>query len=862
LSSTTGKIAGIVTDAETEEPLQGATINVEGTQIFAEADSDGEFYIINLPVGEHSITVTTVGYETVTVREIRVLMDLTTPLELALQPGTIDLDKAVTVVAKRPLIQRDKTSSGETVTRDEIAYVANTQNIQSIISNMAGTVVDGDGGLHVRGGRDGSVKYYYDGFSVQDPFGDGIGIRISPDVVEELSLTSGGLAPEYGEALSGVVNAITREGSNQFLGRLKYYEAATHGYNVDNGSFGGLTRTENRSVLLDLSGPLFEIGDRPVTFYSNGEYIRDDGYLPHNRSKIYSTSTKIVTFPTPKTKLVLNGSYYFRDTQRYTHRDNNNISYDFNLDGLGKIENESYLVGIKSSYNKSQNTVITLRANRFRNKTKVAPEHLFDLYWDQWPGYSVDIDGIYNGTIDDSNYQRSPDYSYIGFTSGNDYRPYYLESFSAYNGAGISYLSQFDKNNQIKMGGDIRSYLLTWDNRQFYNTRPYGETYKAQPWIGAAYAQDKIELNDMVINIGLRFDYLYSDIEYWHDPIDKDYRVKSKPKVQWSPRLGISHPVSVSSVLHFNYGYLFQPPNVRLMYTNLQGELGSGYPLIGNPDLDAEKTVYYELGWTKLLGDNLRMGVTTYYRDVKNMIGAREVVDDDGNIYTVFTNSDYGSVKGFDLILESIDQHLINWSANYSYMQANGNASDPYEWYYDYYTVDSEDRPPVPAREYPLAFDQRHKLTAIVDFRVARGERLKVLGRSLPDAWGINLLARYASGLAYTRTDKNGRRIGPLNGERMPYTLRFDMRFNKDLYMLNSKNSFVSLFVEVENLFDRRNVVDVYTQTGQPDNDGQLALNVNSPTYEQEKLWYELLAKDPQNFDHPRLIRVGIEFKF
>jgi hypothetical protein len=263
-----------------------------------------------------------------------------------------------------------------------------------------------------------------------------------------------------------------------------------------------------------------------------------------------------------------------------------------------------------------------------------------------------------------------------------------------------------------------------------------------------------------------------------------------------------------------------------------------------------------------MLKDNLRISLTTYYRDIQDMIGAREVLDEDGNPYTIFTNSDYGSAKGVDLALQTISRGYLNWSVNYSYMIARGNASDPREWYYDYFTVGDNDRPPLPTREYPLAFDQRHNLTAVWDFRVPRGEPLRAMGLSLPSAWGINLLAHYGSGLAYSRTDKNGKRVGALNGERMPYTLRFDMRFNKNFYIARDNSTFITFFVEVENLFDRRNVIDVYTSTGSPDNNGLLALNVNSPTYQQEKLWYELMARDPQNYDLPRQLRVGFEFNF
>jgi len=860
-SGTAGKIAGIVTDAVTGEPLQGATVRVQGTQFATETDIDGEFYFINIPVGVHELAVTIMGYESYTMTDIRVLMDLTTPLDIGMRKSPVNLDKSVTVVAQRPRIQKDKTSSGAIVTRDEISYLANSRNVQSVISNMAGTVVDGQGTLHVRGGRQGTVTYFFDGFSIQDPFTGEMGIRIVPDALEELSLTSGGLAPEYGEALSGVVNAITREGNDQFSGRIKMSDGATHQYDVSTGNFGGLKRNGNRSLMIDLSGPIARINDQEATFFTAFEYLTNDGYLPHNKSELFSGVGKIVMFPTDRTKLVVNGSYYTRDLDYYDHRDVNGISYDFNLDGLPKVKNEAYLFGLKTSYSKSANTVLSFQVNRFYSQMKLAPEHLFDLYWNQWPGYS-DSAGIYNGTIQDSNYQASEEYLYYGYTTGDDFYPRYLERKAAYTGSRFSFLSQLDKNNQIKFGGDIRRYDLDWDSRQFFNAQPYGETYSASPYFGAAYVQDKIELNDMIVNIGLRFDYLYTDIEYWHDPIEKDYRKSSSPKVQWSPRLGISHPVSERSVLHFNYGYLFQPPDVSLMYTNLQGDLESGYPLFGNPDLDAEKTVYYELGWTQLLNDDLRIHVTTYYRDIKNMVGAREVVDDRGNIFTVFANSDYGSVKGFDFALESLRRNLLNWSINYSYMIASGNASDPYEWYYDYFTVEGDERPVQPTTEYPLSYDQRHNLTTVLDFRVGRNDNITFLGARVPNSWGINLLARYGSGMAYTKTDKNGKRLGSLNGERMPYTLRFDMRFNKDFHFSEKSRNYFSFFVEVENLFDRRNVVDVYTSTGSADNDGRLALNVNSPTYEQERLWSELLAKDPLHFDHPRQLRLGLEFNF
>lgn len=862
MSSTTGKIAGIVQDAKTGEPLAGASVRVEGSQMATQTDADGEFYIINLPVGEYTLTVTILGYESYILKEIRVLTDLTTPVEFPLQSSPIQINESMTVVAHRPLIQKDKISSGTIMTRVDISSMAASRSIYTILSSMNGTVMTSDSGMHVRGGRRGTVTYAFDDFSIQDPFDNTLGMRIIPDALEELSLTSGGLEPEYGQALSGVVNAVTREGGETFRGRLKSYSGMTHTYDVQSGDYGALRSTADRTMELDLSGPIIKIGDRWVTFFGSGEMTRNNGYLPHSKLKLNTGIGKLVMFPTGKTKLQLEGAYDYRDQQRYVHRDINGRCYDFNLDGLGKIQSKAYLVGLTGSYNKSANTVFEMRLNHFRTRTKQAPESLFDLHWDQWPGYSVNSNGVYNGHIQDSNYQLSQEYNYIGFTSGNDFYPYYLERMSAYSGAQFSVLSQVDKYNQLKIGGEGRHYELYWDNRQFFNVLPYGETYRVFPWTGAGYVQDKMEFNDLIVNLGVRFDYEYSDVSYWHDAIIKDYQKHSKPKTQWSPRFGISHPVSANSNLYFNYGYLFQQPSYRLMYTNLSGNLNTGYPLIGNPDLEPEKSIYYELGWNQILNDAVKINLNTYYRDITKLVGSRDIIDEKLNTFTVFTNSDYGEVKGFDLDVESIGRRLLNWSLNYSYMIAEGNASDPYEGYYSYATVTGNSRPPWPVHSYPLAFDQRHKLTAVVDFQAGRHQQLEFLGVKLPDAWDLNIEAQYGSGLPYTRTDAAGNRIGSLNGERMPYSLVCNLRAQKDFFLSSEGKTSLSMFVEVENMFNRRNIINLYQATGLADRDGNYALNVSTATSDQERRWYELYSEDAQHYDYPRQLRLGMEINF
>ncbi|KPJ62969.1 hypothetical protein AMJ44_14930, partial [candidate division WOR-1 bacterium DG_54_3] len=118
---------------------------------------------------------------------------------------------------------------------------------------------------------------------------------------------------------------------------MEKHDGLTHSYDVHTGEYGKLERNDNHSVIANLSGPLtFSQSDRAAFFFS-GEWGKNDGYLPHNWRTYHSETGKISLKPTNNIKLVLSGNYYQRELLRYEHRDVNNISYDFNLKGLGKV---------------------------------------------------------------------------------------------------------------------------------------------------------------------------------------------------------------------------------------------------------------------------------------------------------------------------------------------------------------------------------------------------------------------------------------------------------------------------------------------------------------------------------------------
>jgi outer membrane receptor protein involved in Fe transport len=659
---------------------------------------------------------------------------------------------------------------------------------------------------------------------------------------------------------------MTQEGSNEYHGKLKLYDGLTKPYNVYSGDYDGTRRLGSNSGVANLAGPVPFLYDKlRATFFTSTEYRDLEGYLPHNHLNSFSQTSKLVMQPLQHMKLSAFGNYYRARQQRYIHRDVNSMSYDFNSDGLGVRKTESSRLGVRWTYTPRENMVLNARINHFRSWSKLAPGHLFDTYYTEWPGYDEDAYGTYDGQIHEDNYNPDTLYFRSGFTAGDDFYPVYAYRENSYKSVSSDLLMQLDKSNQVKIGAEYRFNKLMWDNIQFFNPIPYGEKYSVEPRYAAAYVQDKIELRHMVINAGVRFDYLDAAMGYWANAVDKtDWRT-AEPKFQVSPRFGVSHPISERTVVHFNYGLFFQVPLYSYMYTNLEAELNSGFPLVGNPDLEPEKTVGYELGINHMLGDDVALRLVTYYRDISNLTTTQLVRYRAGS-YVAYANADYGSVKGFDVVLRKQASNNLAGSINYSYMIARGNASYPYEGYYDYYTIDNA--PVWPVREYPLAFDQRHTVSVNLDYRIPRDFKARIFGLKVPDACGANALFRYGSGMPYTKTDNEGNRVGMLNEGRMPATYTVDLKLNKDIYLVKSSDNFLSLFVEVENLFDRRNVIHVYSNTGEPDDDGSSDLPRDDPdgsgplTATDVHRVYRLLAKDPQNYDVPRTIRWGLEFVF
>ncbi len=274
IGGTTGKLVGKVTDGRTGEALVGCNIMVEDSDIGTATDAQGEYLIMNLPPGSYRIRAMMIGYQIATVTDVVINIDKTTHQNFKLNVQALE-GAEVTVNAAAKVIQFDVTNSESRISSKQLDVMPIT-DVGDVIKLQGGVTQDAGGGIHIRGGRTSEVVYMVDGVSMTDVFNGGLSVNIENNNIQELQVISGTFNAEYGKAMSGIINMVTKDGGNRFDGGLSYYSG-------DHFSFDPIYRDLNSYDPVNdidfegsLSGPLWK---NKITFYSSGRYFRSDGWL-------------------------------------------------------------------------------------------------------------------------------------------------------------------------------------------------------------------------------------------------------------------------------------------------------------------------------------------------------------------------------------------------------------------------------------------------------------------------------------------------------------------------------------------------------------------------------------------------------
>ena len=883
-AGTTGKIKGLVLDKETNSPIIGANVFLESTTLGTVTDENGNYFIINVPPGVYTLRVSYIGYSTVIIKNISVSIDRSSIRDIYMEMEIIEGNE-ITVIAKRPLIEKDRTSSASFTSAAEIDLMP-VQEVEDIIELQAGVVKDADGNFHLRGGRHGEIAYLIDGVMVSNQFSGGSSVGIQNDWIQELQVISGAFNAEYGKAQSGVINIVTKDGPQSFGGSYSisvgdhlsnnkniFYNISEININEsdNNFEFHGPIKFFNRGSfmvstrLYNSNGWLFgqnrlDIDDTvPIQQFMQTAQLNmtdeerlagikipdslqtgDRSFVPLNDKKRSSYFSKIMFYPFEKLKLSYsiiynsNESKSYSNYRRYTP---SGVPTTYQTD-ISQIISFNHMVSNKLFY--------TLNISNNANESQRF------LYDDE-----LNI-----------NYQGAP-FSSNGYSFGGTSNSRNMIQNQS-NNIKLDITGQINQANQMKIGFDYKVHNLDYRSMTTITKGPVtalpelsipdqntsgNNKYSKSPLEASFYFQNKMESDELIINAGLRYDYWNAKSLIPMNPrattkpndgirLDTDFE-SSKPVKQLSPRFGMAYNYSDYGVVHVSYGHFFQIPRFEFVFNNseFEVELGGLQTVMGNANLKPEKTITFELGLQQQINESMSLDIAIYNKTIRDLLSQEIINTSDEKVYARYINRDYGNVRGIAASLDNRNNDYFSWGFDYTYQVAKGNASDPNAVFVDFQTT-----PPKESEKQvvPLDWDQRHTLNGDISFGDPR--KLK-----------ISLIGRMSTGQPYTPTNPGSELTTQFeNSDNKPPSYTIDLNTFKTL-SFSSYN--FKVFVKIFNLFDRLNQKAVFSSTGNAyepyRTETERALLLQNPNFTLDEINLR-----PNYFSEPRKIIIGIKTNF
>ncbi len=868
----TGKIAGRVIDHDTREAIIGVNVLIEGTTLGASTDINGYFTINNVTPGNYTIGFSAVGYQRKKISNVKVSVDFTTRQNVELRSEAVNVETVV-VEAEAPLVRQDLTSSHTTVDASVIEALP-VESISQILSTQAGITTGSGGELHIRGGRSSEIAYSINGISIANPFDNSQMVSIATNAIQELSVVSGTFNAEYGNSLSGIVNTVTKEGGDKYKGMVSFYTGdfvSTRDdkfFNIDD-----IDPLNSSVTELTFGGPIPGIGNY-ARFFLSGRYNYSKGYLygirefnptdisyfdnpnkweitatgdgaivPMNRSRSLNTTAKLTIRPTGMFKINYDIILSNGRSQSYSH------SFKYNPDANPFYYSDGTVQTLEITHTLSSSTFYTIRGSLGKETNK---SYLYENPIDERYQASQHLNRPTSSTF------------YFGGTSNG-----YSKTIATSITGKFDITSQISNQHEMKAGLEVRTHKLDYDafsvlrdtaDRRYLNptipdlTSPYHDAYVRKPIQFAAYVQDKIEYESVVMNFGVRYDFFDSKFEYSPNVFKPDGpREKATPKHQVSPRFGVSFPITDKGIIHFSYGHFFQMPTFANLYTNPEFEtnLYAGQPTFGNANLNPEKNISYEIGLQQQVTDDLAFNVTGFYKDVRNLL-ALEVTRISGEkVYQRYVNKDYGNIKGitFSLTKRRTKTDMLGFTIDYTFQTAEGNDNNEDAFFLDLMSGRESEKQVV-----YLGWDQAHTLNGTIQ-----------LGKQ--DDWNASLIGRLSTGLPYTPFATENMIGMKTNSGRKPAQLSADLLFEKEFLIWDYR---LSVFMKVFNLFDNLNERYVYSDTGTATytlaeirGEGKVVDNYIKNKGETKGLHSMAdYFNRPNYYAAPREVRVGFSFSF
>ncbi|MDP1677865.1 MAG: TonB-dependent receptor [Bacteroidota bacterium] len=790
-SGTSGILEGRIIDSASKAVLLNVTVQILGTKNGAVSDDEGYYQINNIFPGRYEVRFNIIGYTSVIVKEVTIFTDRRTRLDVEMTASSIEL-QTVEITAKQPLIQKDQPLTVFTIGEIKLQALPTT-NLQDVLVLQPGTTLEGN----VRGGKTNEVVYLIDGLPVQDLISGGLGMNLPKTAISNMTLYTGGFEAEYGNALSGIVNVVTKSGDNEFNEGLRIERDNWLSSSVNQ-------QTDHRSEFeLFAKGPL--IKDRLFYFTSNAATLSDtrwwsdfEYFYKSIIRQDYSGINKLEYVASTDLRISLQSIYSLSRWKDYE------FSWRFNLTGLPERETDAYRLALIFSKVISNNSSYTFSLSRYFNRSHIGPDSPSGQSLEPYQ-YDFYLRYIIRGKKEWRAETRQQIYT--------------LKS---------DYTSQLNKFNFFKAGFEVNQYTILSDVIKFepqltYFGKPiagadllnYSSNYNYYPRSGSAYIQDRIESSHdgAMLNFGMRWDFLdpratqpIVDYNKFDSVTHKQQILGTKEihvKQQFSPRLGFAAPLDTASMFFFNIGYYFQFPLFDYLYSGInpaQLRYGSHTVLAGNPDLEPERTIAWEIGFKRILSDVFAGSITYFQKSTTNQIDSKTIVPFDSKFagdygFASYVNNSEAKASGIEIVLSRENDKNITGSISYTYMQTEGMSEtvnqkiNLEQWGF-----------PIPPTTFPLSWDQRH--TVKVDGNVKLFYDIQ-----------SNFIVQYNSARPYTYfPTRDG--FTPIdsvkdfvpNNFRMKNVIIINLKISRMFSISQNSSEQLSIYADIRNAFNTKNI--------------------------------------------------------
>lgn len=821
-----GAVAGRVRESAGGTLLTGVEVLLDGT-VAAVTDTAGGYRIRAVRAGWHRLAARLIGFRGVVLDSVFVRAGATLPLDFSLEPNPQQLDPLVVSAPYDAVLDPFATATEQKIGAEDLRDLP-VSSLDEALALSAGAV-----GTSYRGGRLGEESFILDGLGIKnrvDASSGGLGVEVPPDLIGEASLATNGFSARYGQALSGLVNVVTREPGSEWEGRVAYENDRLFGGSLDRGldrfvarAGGPVSGRVGLIVAADVSGRLdADPVSAPLPDDSRDPRSAGDGPLPHNSGERWTGAAKLVVPLASRGAVRVLGLH--SEDQRLLY--DPAYKYDPELGPAQRLRGD--LVTAHLQYHVAPRgpvpAVLDLRVSRFvREFLRGDPDQEVDYAFGALTGSRLRFIGEdlaraqstasdpVPGLIQPSPSIRTPwgvPAFFMGFGTRGDL---------AWNRLGETRV-QLDgtigwRRLDLYLGGEYSGQQV----RTFQRVEGYlpvgGEVPPAavsafSPRSAAAYAEGQVRLEDLAVTAGVRYDQF--------DPASDLPGESRGARRAVSPRFAVSTVLRGATVVA-SFGRFVQAPDYQfLVDAAFDDSTRTGRFRRGNPDLGYEEATQYELSVRMRPKEELTVRIGVYLKRLDGLVASVPLgLDPDS---TVFGNADAGSVRGAEILLEREVVGGLGFRLAYTLQEAEATATDPFLLnrliVIDPMTGDTT----RPARaEFPLDFDQRHTVTVVGRARVPAQVGPLVLGTRPLGGLEAAVIFRAASGLPYTRSDTTADSLTILpNSSRLPWSSSLDLLVRRPLDLGRVRGG---LYLDVRNLLGRRNVVAVRRDTGVPEPD-------------------------------------------